>query len=272
MARHSPAASLRRDIFPPLGEHDDFPFPDVEQATGEGILCQGGNLSPGMLLSAYRRGIFPWYGPGEPLLWWSPDPRFALIPRDLHVSATSRKLLRRLFGDPEVEVSLDGDFASVIRACATARRRGQRGTWIVQEMIDAYTDLHRLGYAHSVELRRGGKLAGGLYGVSLGRAFFGESMFSIESGASRAAFLCLALRLTDEGYSLIDSQVYTDYLAEMGARDMPRASYLSLLAGALGSPTLQGPWSDAFPGFPTSAGLSAILARSTQSTRSNGPR
>lgn len=266
MARHSPAARLHRDSFPLLGEHDDFPFPPVDQASEEGILCQGGNLSPGMLLSAYRRGIFPWYGPGEPLLWWSPDPRFALIPGELHVSATSRKLLRRLLPDPDVTLSLDGDFPAVIRACASAKSRGQRGTWIVPAMIDAYAELHRLGFAHSVEVRRGAALVGGLYGVSLGRAFFGESMFSLESGASRAAFLCLALRLAGEGYALIDSQVYTDYLAEMGAKDMPRSSYQSLLADALAGPTLRGSWSEAFTGFPASAGLSAIL------DRKNGPR
>ncbi|MFZ2634943.1 MAG: leucyl/phenylalanyl-tRNA--protein transferase [Rectinemataceae bacterium] len=241
--------------FPWLEESVDFPFPDVETASPEGVVCQGGNLSPGMLLSAYRRGIFPWYGPGEPLLWWSPDPRFVLFPDEAHISATSRKLIRH----GRYSLAIDTDFPAVIQACASTPRPGQPGTWIVPDMIEAYTGLHELGLAHSVEAREDGVLVGGLYGVSLGKAFFGESMFSLADGASRFSFLCLAMRLSDEGYSLIDSQVYTDYLADMGAREIPRGEYLRRLGDAMRSPDRRGSWTQAFPGFPRSAGYDRIL-------------
>lgn len=244
-----------RRVFPRLDAETDFPFPPVDTSSPDGIVCEGGNLSPGMLVSAYRRGIFPWYGFGEPILWWSPDPRFVLLPERLHVSSTMRKLLRR----GGYSLTLDTDFPSVIKACASIRRPGQKGTWIVPDMIEAYTELHRLGLAHSVEVWKEGVLAGGLYGVSLGRAFFGESMFSRESGASRFGFLALALRLKHEGYSLIDSQVYTDYLSEMGAAEIPREEYLKILSQALESPTRREPWSSGFPGFPHSPEFDQIL-------------
>lgn len=265
--------------FPRLGPEESFPFPDPRSADESGIVCTGGNLSPGLLLSAYAQGIFPWFSDNEPLLWWSPDPRFVLYPERLHVSDTMRKLMRRFqagklppqaaaaawsLGGAEVapeaaasggalELSLDRDFPAVIRACSGSPRPGQRGTWITEDMIEAYIELHRLGYAHSAEARLGGVLVGGLYGVSLGSVFFGESMFSLVPDASKAAFIPLVLRLREEGFTLVDSQVYTDHLAGLGAEEIPREEYLRLLAAALLAPTRRGDWGSLFPGFPASA-------------------
>jgi leucyl/phenylalanyl-tRNA--protein transferase len=210
--------------FPYLDEGARFSFPPPEKAEG-GIVAVGGNLSPGMLLSAYEQGIFPWYNPEDPILWQSPDPRFVLFPEKLHVSASMRKALRR--GD--FEFALDRDFAGVIRGCAAAERPGQRGTWITEDMIAAYTELHRLGWAHSAESYAGGELAGGCYGVRLGRVFFGESMFAKKSNASKAAFLRLAELLFAEGLAFIDCQVRTDHLASLGAEEIPRQAFLALL-------------------------------------------
>jgi leucyl/phenylalanyl-tRNA--protein transferase len=239
-----------------------FPFPPPSSADPRGILCTGGNLSPGLLLSAYEQGIFPWYNEDEPILWWSPDPRFVLFPEELHVSQTMRKLLRR----EDFELCLDRDFPSVIRACASSPRPGQDGTWIGPEMIEAYIELHRLGYAHSAEARRGGELVGGLYGVSIGSVFFGESMFSRADDASKAAFIPLVWRLCEEGFTLIDSQVYTDHLAGLGAREIPRIEYLRLLAerlegGRFSAATRRGDWSKLFVGFPDSSEYRRALRR-----------
>ncbi len=252
--------------FPYLGPEADFPFPDPSEADAHGILCTGGNLSPGMLLSAYRRGIFPWFNEGDPILWWSPDPRFVLPPGELHVSETMRKILRRLSRDEAFELSLDRDFPAVIRACSRAPRPGQDGTWITRDMVEAYCELHRLGLAHSVEARRGGELVGGLYGVSLGSVFFGESMFSLEDDASKAAFIPLVWRLRDEGFTLVDSQVYTDHLAGLGAREIPRDEYLRLLPGRLERPTLAGDWGSLFPDFPASAEYRRIVLKESAAT------
>ena len=235
--------------FPWLGPDSRFDFPPPESASPRGVLCSGGNLSPGMLLSAYRQGIFPWFSRGEPILWWSPDPRFVLPPAEVHLSQTMRKLLRKR----RFRLTLDRDFPSVIRACKQARRPRQHGTWIQDSMEEAYTELHRLGYAHSVEAWLDDALAGGLYGVSLGSMFFGESMFSREDDASKAAFIPLAWRLADEGFTLIDSQVHTDHVESLGGREIPRPEYLSLLASALEAPDLPGDWNLRFPGFPRSA-------------------
>jgi leucyl/phenylalanyl-tRNA---protein transferase len=255
-----PSAS-RSAPFPYLGEDADFPFPDPASADESGIVCIGGNLSPGLLLSAYRRGIFPWFSEGEPILWHSPDPRFVLFPEELHVSPTMRKVMRRFArggaGRPPLELALDRDFPAVIRACSASSRRGQDGTWITEAMIEGYVELHRLGYAHSAEARLGKELVGGLYGVALGGMFFGESMFSLEDDASKAAFIPLVWRLREEGFTLIDSQVYTDHLAGLGAREIPRIEYLSLLAdrlpgGRLSATTRKGDWSSLLAGFPDS--------------------
>jgi len=223
-------------------ESHDFVFPPVSRATREGIVCLGGNLSPGMLLSAYRRGIFPWYSDDEPILWWSPDPRFCVLPSTLHVTESAKKLLKK----NRFSITVDTQFRAVITECAEIERPGQPGTWITSEMREAYIRLHELGYAHSVEVWENGTLAGGLYGVSLGRAFFGESMFSRVSGASRAGFLTFSAALFEKGYELIDSQVHTDYVASMGGVDIPRAQYLALLDKALKHETHKGLWTDFF--------------------------
>ncbi len=266
--------------FPRLGPEEYFPFPDPREASPSGVVCSGGNLSPGVLLSAYAQGIFPWFSAYEPILWWSPDPRFVLFPDELHVSHTMRKLMRRFAeGNPPelaraaaqalgapagapLELALDRDFPAVIRACASIRRPGQRGTWITEDMIEAYIELHRLGYAHSVEARIGEVLVGGLYGVSLGSVFFGESMFSRVPDSSKAAFIPLVLRLKEEGFTLIDSQVYTDHLAGLGAVEIPRDEYLSILQASLAAPTRKGDWSRTFPDFPASTEYRALVPES----------
>jgi leucyl/phenylalanyl-tRNA--protein transferase len=249
--------------FPVLGPEDFFPFPSPSTADEWGVVCSGGNLSPGLLLSAYRQGIFPWFSEDEPLLWWSPDPRFVLFPEKLHVTGTMRKLLKKR----RFELSLDRDFEAVIRACSSLPRKGQQGTWITEDMIEAYVELHRLGYAHSAEARLDGRLVGGLYGVSLGSIFFGESMFSREDDASKAAFIPLVLALREEGFTLIDSQVYTDHLAGLGAEEIGRNAYLGLLETALRSPTRRGSWASSFSAFPDSAGYRHLIAESEQPKR-----
>jgi leucyl/phenylalanyl-tRNA--protein transferase len=189
----------------------------------------GGNLSPGMLLSAYEQGIFPWFGPEDPIFWHSPDPRFVIFPEKLHVSRSMEKILQRRAFEP----ALDRDFAAVIRSCAETGRAGQDGTWITNAMIRSYTELHRLGWAHSAESYQGGKLAGGCYGIRLGRAFFGESMFSRVSNASKAAFLTLARLLFADGVSFIDCQIPTEHLRSLGGEEISRREFLRLLKKAL---------------------------------------
>jgi len=263
-----PRRGAAREDFPYLAEDVDFPFPDPAEADPRGVLCSGGNLSPGLLLSAYRRGIFPWFNEGDPILWWSPDPRFVLFAEELHVSETMRKVLRRKLrpraprdGDGPFELALDRDFPAVIAACSRTPRPGQDGTWITDGMIEAYIELHRLGYAHSIEARRGRRLVGGLYGVSIGGVFFGESMFSLEDDASKVAFIPLVWRLAEEGFTLVDSQVYTDHLAGLGAREIPRVEYLRLLAERLAAPTRKGDWGSLFPDFPASAEYRRVVLR-----------
>ncbi|MDR1288491.1 MAG: leucyl/phenylalanyl-tRNA--protein transferase [Treponema sp.] len=182
-----------------------------------------------MLLSAYEQGLFPWYNQEDPVLWQSPDPRFLIFPEKLHVSTSMRKILKR--GD--FEIALDRDFPAVIRCCAETFRPGQGGTWITEDIIEAYTELHRLGWAHSAESYRGGKLAGGCYGVRLGKVFVGESMFARESNASKAAFLVLAGILFADGVAFIDCQVNTPHLESLGGTDMDRREYLALLKKTL---------------------------------------
>ena len=240
--------------FPRLGELERFPFRDPAESD-DGLVGVGGNLSPGMLLSAYERGIFPWYSEEDPVLWHSPDPRFVLFPGDLHVSRSMSKVLDRGF----FELSLDRDFPAVIRACSEADRPGQDGTWITGDMIEAYTEMRRLGWAHSAEARLDGRLVGGCYGIRLGAAFFGESMFSLESNASKAAFISLARLLFSDGVLFIDCQVRTDHLASLGAREIPRSDFLSMLRSALAVrsyPTddeadRRGDWGLLYPGFPS---------------------
>ena len=200
----------------------DSPFPPLESARKEpnGLLAVGGDLSPRRLLEAYRRGIFPWFSEGDPILWWSPDPRMVLFPEELKVSRSLAKALR----NRRYEIRFDHDFEGVIRACS-APRDGQPGTWITPEMRGAYVKLHQLGYAHSVETWMDGELAGGLYGVAIGAAFFGESMFARVRDASKIALVHLARKLQAEGFGMIDCQMRTGHLASLGAREIPRTRF-----------------------------------------------
>jgi leucyl/phenylalanyl-tRNA--protein transferase len=203
------------------------PFPPLARALKHpnGLLAAGANLSVQRLVAAYRRGIFPWYSEGEPILWWSPDPRMVLIPGELKVARSLRKRLRKR----DYQVRVDTAFEAVMRACA-APRRGQNGTWITQEMIAAYSALNRRAIAHSVETWIGDELAGGLYGVALGRMFFGESMFTRGTDASKIALAHLARQLERWGFGMIDCQMATSHLAAFGARLMPRGPFVAQLA------------------------------------------
>lgn len=216
---------------------DEILFPPVDRAVQSGLLAVGGDLSPERLLAAYREGIFPWYGEGEPILWWAPDPRFVLLPAELRVSRSMRQFLKKGL----VRITFDTDFRAVIAACRKPRS-GQNGTWITAEMQEAYSALHDVGYAHSVEVWSGETLAGGLYGVSLGRAFFGESMFSTVANASKAALITLVARLRELDFDLIDCQVDTPHLASLGARLIPRREFSKLLHESLRHETLWGSW------------------------------
>jgi leucyl/phenylalanyl-tRNA--protein transferase len=195
------------------------PFPPVESALRRpnGLLCAGGDLSPERLLDAYRHGIFPWFSEGEPILWWSPDPRMVLFPAELKISRSLARTLRRGY----YEVRLDTAFPAVIHECSSPRP-GQDGTWITPQMQQAYCRLHELGHAHSVETWIDGKLAGGLYGMAIGRAFYGESMFSRVVDASKIALVHLARYLERRGFAVIDCQMKTAHLASLGAREIPR--------------------------------------------------
>lgn len=212
-------------------------FPDPRLADADGLLAGGGDLRAERLLSAYARGIFPWYE-SDPILWFSPDPRMVLVPGDLHVGRSLRRQLSR----GQFEVSFDTAFAAVVRACAEISRPGQQGTWITADMIEAYCRLHELGFAHSVEAWEHGELVGGAYGVSLGAAFFGESMFARQPDASKVAFVHLVGQLEAWGFALVDCQVHTDHLESFGARPWRRDRFLDTLASALETPTRQGPW------------------------------
>jgi len=217
----------------------EFTFPDPREADAAGLVAIGGNLDPQRVLAAYAQGIFPWpYDAGSPVLWFSPDPRMVLRPAELHVS----KSLQKLIAKHSFEVRYDTAFAEVIRRCAAVRRPGQRGTWITGEMVRAYERLHAMGVAHSAEAWREGRLVGGLYGVSLGAAFFGESMFALRPNASKVAFVHLVRQLHAWAFHLVDCQVYTEHLARFGAAPWPRARFFDALAHALTAPTRQGPW------------------------------
>ncbi len=217
----------------------DAGFPDVERALKEpdGLLAIGGDLSVPRLLEAYRRGIFPWYGSGQPILWWSPDPRLVLRPGDLRISRSLTKTLRKAV----FRVTMDSDFAAVVEGCA-APRRADSGTWITDAMKAAYIELHRQGYAHSVECWHEGRLVGGLYGVSIGRVFFGESMFTRMSDASKVALVQLARQLERWDFPVIDCQVYTPHLEDLGATSMSRLDFTRTLERACALPPPAGPW------------------------------
>lgn len=233
---------------------DHFTFPPVELASPEGLLAIGGDLRAERLLEAYRHGIFPWYNDDQPILWWSPDPRATLFPQQLHISKSLRKTIRK----QPYQVSFDRSFYDVIQACAAPRenqvrvdtetgKQQEAGTWILDEMIDAYCNLHEHGYAHSVEVWNQGQLVGGLYGIAIGRAFFGESMFSRESDASKIALTYLANQLCLWQFELIDCQVSSDHLRRMGARDIRRKEFMRHLESALSFKNKTGHWPDTAP-------------------------
>jgi leucyl/phenylalanyl-tRNA--protein transferase len=213
-------------------------FPPVTHAMKSGLLAVGGDLSPERLLAAYREGIFPWYSEEEPILWWSPDPRFVLFPPELRVSRSMRQFL----GKQSLRITFDEDFRGVIHACQRPRP-GQDGTWITEAMLEAYSVLHEMGYAHSVEVWHEETLAGGLYGISLGRSFFGESMFSTTANASKAALISLCVRLREHAFDLIDCQVASAHLGSLGARPIARREFCALLKASLRRETLRGSWS-----------------------------
>ena len=215
-------------------------FPSPEDADPDGLLAVGGDLSPERLLAAYENGIFPWYNEYSPILWWSPTPRLILEPKDLHIS----KSLRRLINKNPFEITLDRDFSGVIHACAYTRRPDGLGTWLVPEMIRAYIKLHRLGFAHSIEAWQDDKLVGGMYGLSLGRAFFGESMFYRVSGASKLAIVYLVRALHTWGFDFLDCQQTTRHMLQFGAREVCREVFLRLLEKSLAYPTCQGAWTE----------------------------
>lgn len=217
----------------------DTPFPAISRAlkSPNGLLCAGGDLAPERIVDAYGKGIFPWFSEGDPILWWSPDPRMVLFPEELKVSRSLRRTLAR----GVYEIRVDTAFRAVMEQCA-APREGHAGTWIVSEMVDAYTELHRRGFAHSVESWQDGVLAGGLYGMALGRVFFGESMFARAPDASKAALVALVARLRAAGYRVIDCQQATAHLASLGAREVPRRAFAQLLQESIQYPPSGEPW------------------------------
>ena len=219
--------------------HAVTPFPPVEQALSQpnGLLAAGADLSPERLLEAYRRGIFPWFSPGDPILWWSPDPRMVLFPDEFKISKSLRKTLIK----GQYEIRCDSAFEQVMRACSMPRE-GQNGTWIQEDMIAAYVRLHHMGFAHSIETWMDGELAGGLYGVSIGRMFYGESMFSLKTDASKIALACLTSQLKRWNFGMIDCQMNTPHLASLGAREIPRKEFLMRLQELIHYPNLSSPW------------------------------
>ena len=231
-----------------LPPEPDAPFPPVEQALRQpdGLLAVGGDLSPTRLLNAYRHGIFPWYSQGQPILWWSPDPRTVFATDGVRLGSKFRRGLRR----SDWEVRADTAFAQVVQACAETPRPGQRGTWITREMRAAYQRMHELGHAHSFEVFDGARLVGGIYGVAIGRMFFGESMFSAVSGGSKVALAALAFHLRDWGFPLIDAQVENDHLMSLGARSWPRPRFSATVAELTARPGIVGAWSARVGGWP----------------------
>lgn len=214
-------------------------FPDPSYANGEGLLAIGGDLSPERLLSAYSNGIFPWpHGKEYPLLWFSPDPRTVLLPADFHISRSLKKLLKKC----PFEVRFDTAFEQVMQACAAIKRKDEADTWITTEMTEAYTGLHHLGFAHSVECWREGVLRGGLHGISLGAAFFGESLFSYEDNASKVALTALLQQLDAWEFHFVDCQMRTNLVVQFGALEWKRVHFIEMLNKALQLPTRRGKW------------------------------
>jgi len=233
------------------------PFPPVHEALLEpdGLLAVGGDLEPQRLLNAYRHGIFPWFSKGQPILWWSPDPRMLFRSDRVHLSSRFRRALRASIW----EAHADTAFEQVIDACAAAPRAGQRGTWITQEMQTAYVELHRLGHAHSVEIFEGDRLVGGIYGIAVGRMFFGESMFSARNGGSKVALAALARQLRAWNWPLIDAQVANDHLLSLGAETWSRARFIRAIARLTQQPGRIGLWTQPFGRVPASR-LADVIA------------
>lgn len=217
---------------------DTIEFPTPHLASEDGLLAVGGDLSQERLLLAYRMGIFPWFSNNEPILWWSPDPRLVLYPHEIKISKTLRKIIKK----DVFNVTIDLAFNEVINQCAQVRVQKNEGTWIVRDMIDAYCNLHEAGFAHSVEVWHQGDLAGGLYGVSLGKCFFGESMFTRISNASNVGLAKLVDHLKELSFDMIDCQVPTEHLTRFGARQIPRIRFLNQLEKSLKAPTQKGKW------------------------------
>ena len=241
---------------------DPSHFPDIDLALEDpdGLLAVGGDLSPERIINAYMQGVFPWFEEGQPILWWSPNPRMVLFPKDLHISRSLRKTLRKQI----FTVTTDQEFEKVMLGCA-ASRQGQHGTWITPEMHKAYLNLHRLGVAHSVESWFEGQLVGGLYGLAIGKLFFGESMFCQKTDASKVAFTTLVQRLQQLDYELIDCQVFTHHLASLGAIELPRSEFRQYLLKHYGK--IQG--SKPFPNHPETQwfGNNALNGASDQPTQ-----
>lgn len=217
---------------------ESISFPPPQMAREDGLLAVGGDLSPERLLLAYHLGIFPWYSEGEPLLWWAPDPRMVLFPDDFHISTSLAKTIRQKI----FRVTFDTAFAEVIRNCAEVRQKKGGGTWITEEMIAAYCKLHDLGYAHSVECWQGDQLQGGLYGVSLGSVFSGESMFSLVPNGSKVAMAALVKQLVLWEFDMIDCQMDSAHLQSLGAAEIPGAEFWERLALSVDKPSLVGKW------------------------------
>ena len=213
-------------------------FPDPNQAEDDGLVAVGGELSSDFLLAAYSQGIFPWFNEGEPLLWWSPNPRMVLFPKNFKLS----KSLYQTIKNGKYKLKIDENFREVIEGCSTVKRKGQSGTWITEDMVKAYTELHQEGYAHCVETYRDDQLIGGLYGLSLGKAFFGESMFHTEKDASKFALYYLNQLMLKWNYHFIDVQQSTPHLRSLGAVDVRRDEFLNRLKEALDFPTMKRMW------------------------------
>jgi leucyl/phenylalanyl-tRNA--protein transferase len=235
------AMSIRLPTLPP---DPDAPFPPGRSALRrpDGLLAMGGDLSPQRLLNAYRNGIFPWFSDDQPILWWCPDPRTVFRSDGVHLSSRFLRTLRH----SRWTVRADTAFDQVIAACASAPRAGQLGTWITAGMITAYRELHRMGHAHSIEVFDGPRLVGGLYGVAVGRMFFGESMYSGESGGSKIALAALAHRMREWGWPLLDAQVENDHLLSLGAESWPREQFLAAVARLTELPEPASPWTARF--------------------------
>ena len=225
-------------MIPWIASADSFPPLELALAEPNGLLCAGADLAPDTLLRAYRDGIFPWYSAGQPILWWSPDPRMVLVPGEFRISRSLRRTLRR----GAYRIRLDSAFPAVIRACARTPRKGQSGTWITAAMQSAYCELYELGYAHSVETWVDEALVGGIYGLAIGRMFYGESMFSRRANASKIAIAHLCKQLEHWNFGMIDCQMNTPHLASLGAREIPREEFIQRLQELVHYPDLPSPW------------------------------